>query len=57
MFMYVVFIDLLLIGGVFGPITCWAGVDCLLVVLSPRFNDGLCLVVGSNLGGDSFFTL
>ena len=30
--------------------------DCRLVILSPRFNVGLSLVVGSNLGGDSVFT-
>ena len=26
-----------------------------MVILSPRFNVGLSLVVGSNLGGDSVF--
>ena len=57
MFMYV---DYLLIHSlvrvVFARSLVGACVYCRLVVLSPRFNVGLSLVVGSNLGGDSFFT-
>ena len=57
MFMYV---DYLLIHSlvrvVFAHSLVGTYVYSRLVVLSPRFNVGLCLVVGSNLGEDSSFT-
>ena len=56
MFMYV---DYLLIHSLVRMVCAHSLVGvcvyCCLVVLSPRFNVRLCLVVGSNLGGDSSF--